>query len=367
MKKIELTSLTIVITVFTMGSIFPQDCSKIIILSKRVGTVIDRQERDYFELFKNFDSFNSAVFYQSPEGDFYCKIIYGSSDSLKDTTFIVKYGQLVNTAMRITYFEELKKGVTGIDPNSIGINYASCEEIKNQSGGTSVWGRQKLSGDKLSLSSIKINPQDLIKQEWQYGVSAGMGYNSADFNGLSKIFNILEEKIPQEGYSVTKSNLKFSTNPLFILTGSLFYKDILKTDIEYSFSRNENKSLSFSYKSFSVSISYLFHLFDSAQPYVTAGYIGSSFTAKNDNYNDRVDDYSGTLKSITIDGNSKGLKIGGGVILNCNDNAMFNFYCHYDLLPNIIKIRNDQGYDLSSYSHEVKISGFVIGISLIYK
>ncbi len=364
MKKVKLISLTILITVTIVSSIFPQDSSKIIILSDKVGTTIDRQERDYFGLFKNFNSFNNAVFYQSPEGNYHCKVTYRDNNSLKDTTFLVKYGQLANTAMRIIYFDDLKKGVTGIDPNSIKIHYASGEEIRNPNLGTSNWIKQKSIWNKLPLSSIKIDHKNLIKQKWQYGISAGMGHNTADFNGLSKIFNVLEEKIPQEGYSVTKSNLKFSANPLFIFTGSLFYEDIFKTDIEYSFSKNTSNSLNFSYKSFSVSISFLFHLFGFTQPYLSAGFIGASFTAKN-GYYDRVND-RGTLESITIDGNSKGLKIGGGVILNANEHVIFNIFGNYDALPNA-KIRNDQGYDLSGYPNEVKTSGFVVGISLMYK
>jgi len=138
-----------------------------------------------------------------------------------------------------------------------------------------------------------------------------------------------------------------------------------KGDIEYGFSSNTNGSLHLGYKSFSISISYLIHQFGLIEPYVTAGFTSASFTAKND-YHASVNQNGGMLESITIDGNSKGLRIGGGILLNAGKHLIVNFNAVYNASPNT-KIKNNHGYDLTGYQTEVNTNGFVTGISLIYK
>jgi len=198
MKMSNFCYLIILTVILPVRFIFPQDSSKIIILSGKVGATIDRQERDYFGLFKNFNSFDNAVFYQATNGNYYCKVTFGKNGELKDSVYQVQYGQLINTAIKINYFEDLKQGRTDIDLSGIRIYFASGEEIKNNK--TPLINRLEHYSllNELPLSTTKIDFRNLIKQKWQYGISVGMGYNSVDFDGLGKIFNILEEIIPQE-------------------------------------------------------------------------------------------------------------------------------------------------------------------------
>ena len=51
-----------------------QDSAKVIILSPRIGAVLDRQGRDYFQILMRVNDFESAVFYQSADKRCFAKI-----------------------------------------------------------------------------------------------------------------------------------------------------------------------------------------------------------------------------------------------------------------------------------------------------
>ena len=83
---------------------------KVVILSPRVGSVIDATERQQYELFPEVRDFDRAVFLQTPKKRYYAKIMFVGPDGARtDTTVQYSEDTLSVLAERIEHFEEIKQ------------------------------------------------------------------------------------------------------------------------------------------------------------------------------------------------------------------------------------------------------------------
>jgi hypothetical protein len=97
----------------SLFSIFGQDSTlKEIIISPRVGTVIDQEEREKFELFKDVDSFQSAQVYRMPDGGIQIQIKYINPETGNEQ--IQKWyptnSEILRMQESIDHYEEIKRG-----------------------------------------------------------------------------------------------------------------------------------------------------------------------------------------------------------------------------------------------------------------
>jgi hypothetical protein len=83
---------------------------RVVILSLRVGSVIDAAERERYELFQGIKGFDRAVFLQTPEKTYYARIMLMGPDGRKETTAQYTEDQLKALAEQIEHFEDLKEG-----------------------------------------------------------------------------------------------------------------------------------------------------------------------------------------------------------------------------------------------------------------
>jgi len=349
---------------FQSSLCFAQDSSRIIILSSRVGTSIDSEERDYYRLFQSYDDFNEAVIYQGTDSLFYYKITLLKDGSLKDTTFKISYKLMINWAGRIKYFELLKKGDLKFKTSSITLHYANGEIVK-----TPKPYKNKLeiigSIKRIPLSDKKLDHEKLIKKDFQLGVSFGVVQNLATFDGLGDVFNLLEKNIPEDPYVVEKTNFTFNATPLFRIGILGLYKNMIMGEIEYSSSIKNNDYSNLDYGSFIVSVSYLYQFSQTVLPYLSAGYMGYNFEVVK-NYSVIVNDSNGRLESITLNGNAKGPVFGLGIIFNIAPMVNVNLFGRYKILGNP-KVIQDNRQNLSDFETNVDANGFEIGATFIFK
>jgi hypothetical protein len=88
-----------------------QDSDKVVIVSPRVGSVIDAAERERYELFQEIKGFDRAVFLQTPRKTYYAKIVFvGQNGRRRDTTIQYPKDTLLVLAGQIEHFEDLKAG-----------------------------------------------------------------------------------------------------------------------------------------------------------------------------------------------------------------------------------------------------------------
>lgn len=94
-------------------SIFGQDSTlKEIIISTRVGNIIDQEEREKFELFKDVDSFQSAQIYRMSDGGVQIQITYvnpvtGNEEIQKQ---YLTNNEILQLQEFIDHYEEIKRG-----------------------------------------------------------------------------------------------------------------------------------------------------------------------------------------------------------------------------------------------------------------
>lgn len=112
------TSFTIVVglTLFTMSNkLVAQDDDNVVILSPRVGAVIDAKERERFQLFEGIPGFASAIIHQTAKGTYYADILFTSPDG-REGHMTLRYPEtegesyLSKLAERIDHFEDLAAG-----------------------------------------------------------------------------------------------------------------------------------------------------------------------------------------------------------------------------------------------------------------
>jgi len=102
-----------------------EEYGDIIIISKRVGKVIDPEERKEFNLFPAIKGFKSAIFLKSVNGSYFVKITY-----IDDTTGKEKIKKFPRTEANIMRYKSI------IDPS------VDIQEVKNE---TSLSSKQKYS------------------------------------------------------------------------------------------------------------------------------------------------------------------------------------------------------------------------------
>jgi hypothetical protein len=367
MKNLILLKNYLIIVLLTITSFdYAQDSLKIIILSKDVGSVVDSEEKREFGILPSFDeNFINAVFYLSPDSQYYCSVKLKSGDSIKDSILIFSYASIRNTAARIQILENKKKGNNDFDIQSVDLNFADGKNVKNldykKSG--KIDDKKEIRSDlgKIPISRLDLNYSEIIERDFKIGLSAGLVYNSANFDGLGQIFNIFEENIPKAPYEIPKSNFIFKASPLFRFSSMLIFRNTITGEIEYAFNSNSDNYSNLDFKTFAISISYILPLLKNPYPYVTLGYSVSKFTVKK-NYGFQVDSLRGTLESITLDGNAKGLKTSIGIMYNFTPNFGINIYGNYKFYP-AVKV-DQQSYTFIQNIPTVNINGFELGLSI---
>ncbi len=100
------------------GSAPAQDSLTLVLLSPRVGAVIDARERDYFSLFPLARTFDSAVVLRTTRGDYGVVIMRSTKEGLPSDT-VIAYNEpaLCNIAAKIDHLEEIKWGTFRPDGN----------------------------------------------------------------------------------------------------------------------------------------------------------------------------------------------------------------------------------------------------------
>jgi hypothetical protein len=107
-KKIFFAVLVGLAYLSVSNSVRAQDSDKVVILSPRVGTMINAYEREHFQLFPQINGFVRAVVYQTAQKNYYAKLeLIGADGKTRDTTIQYSENSLLMLAERIDRFEDL--------------------------------------------------------------------------------------------------------------------------------------------------------------------------------------------------------------------------------------------------------------------
>jgi len=99
-----------------------QQIDEVVIISEKVGEVIDFSERNRFHLFQNVDGFVKATFFRSSDTAYYAQIIsYESNGERRETKRAYSLLALLRMAEIINHFDEVSAGgyIVGTNPATI--------------------------------------------------------------------------------------------------------------------------------------------------------------------------------------------------------------------------------------------------------
>lgn len=353
---------------------YSQDSSKIIILSKDIGPIIDLNEKLEYNILPVFkQNFLSAMYYMDTDSLYYCKVRLSVREAIKDTTFQVGYNSIQNTAMRVQYFENIKKGNNNFGMQNVELIFANNEEVKNivKMEKKSVSTSKELDpksykftiAKKLPLNKQNIDYSQFIKKNSYLGVSVGLLFNNSNFDALGKIFNILEENIPEPGYEIPKSNLKFNTFPIFSFSSFIIISKKFLLELNYGFRITSDEEQYLSYNLFTASVGYMIPTFKKTVSFAKIAYTGLEFDAFN-RYYSYVSERSSQLESITLTGRASGLKVSLGMKFILSSLLSFDLVGSYNFYPSINVINNY--VDSSIEFPTLNLDSFEIGLSFCF-
>lgn len=378
--KKSILSFLISLTVITSTTTLAQDSTKIILLSERIGPIVDVEERNNYEILPNFKkNFMSAIYYLSDDSLFYCKVRLKAEDAYQDTIIRLSYNSTRNTAFRVQVKESKYSGKTSLNPDDIQLRYANDELVENTgkileknvlASGKNITQTNK-EKTKWNIPLQKLLPikrsgdnfSDLIKSKNKVGVSAGILFRNIISDRLNDIFNLLEENIPEHGYHIPISSLSFNSNPIFRFSTFFIITNNYLLEFEYLFNGQKNEREYFNYQAFSAMFGYLVPIKPTLLSYVTLAYSGVEFNAFN-KYDIEVDDRQGFLEYIRLNGIANGIKLSCGLKYNFSSKVGIDFRAGYNYFPSLeIDVA---GYDLYNKPVSVNINGLEFGLNLCF-
>lgn len=128
-KKIFLMILIWLAVLSIPKRVLAQDSNRVVVLSPRVGAVIDSSERDHFHLFQQIKNFHSAMILENPDSTYFAWIVLKEANgNATDTAVWYSKSYLLMLAERINHFEELAEGRYQMGENPATLQGVGSEE-----------------------------------------------------------------------------------------------------------------------------------------------------------------------------------------------------------------------------------------------
>jgi hypothetical protein len=299
--------------------VLAQDSDKVVILSPRVGTMIDASERDHFHLFPQIKGFNRAVVYETPGKTYYTVIVSVRPDgTTKQTIVPYREDELLKLAEQIDHFEDLEKGTY-----QMGQQHATLRVVGRQ-------GQVVEQQSDLLPFALKTNESPLESFP-QLGVGVGISASSLDPGGIAVAFNAIEQKYRNQGYTINHQSLNLNSPTQFKCNLTLRFSQsfALLVDVGRSFETE------LELKTVSASALYRFTVFKQRwfRPFVGGGIAFSRFSFEK-KYGERISpirpggDYD-YLESVSAEGGNTGLMLASGADLVLSPSGVFSVYLNY--------------------------------------
>jgi len=355
LKFIAALLFTILFAASTM--VLAQDSIKIVMISQKIGAIIDAKEKEEFGILPKFgDDFVSAMFYMDSSNQFYCKVRLKSGESFKDSILSYNYYSVKNIAAKVQMQENDYK----MNINDVQLYFADGKKVQSFNERT-----YKHFTLKIPLAKTDSDYSQLFGENAGIGLTSGIIINPYSYKDLSKIFYDIARNIVLEPEKVSESDFVINSFPLFSFSSVFFIQNSFSLELEYSFGGSEEAFSDVSYKSFSVSVAYLYSLSQKVFPYLSVGYSGFNFKASQDYSLTVKKDSVGTLETISLEGKGGGLKLSIGMIFKLSDFLSFNLFGGYRFTPPIKFDKNYNSY--IGYDVAYKMEGFEIGLKILFR
>jgi hypothetical protein len=272
--------------------------------------------------------------------------------------------------MRVQYLESIKKGYSSFNMQNVELIFANNEEVKNivKMEERSVKTSNEINARSLEFTFVKelplskqnIDYSQLVKSDNYFGASFGVFYNSATFKELGNLFNLLEGNIPEVGYEIAKSNISFNLSKIFTLSSFFIISNNFMIEFKYGFNITSNSAQYLSYTNFIASLGYLQPVFNNTKLYGAIGFTGVDFDAFKE-YGVVINNLSGTLESITLNGRAKGANFSFGLKYYVSSSFIIDLTVSQNVYSDL-ELINTEGYQIPD-TPSIDLDSYDIGIS----
>ncbi|MFZ4620297.1 MAG: hypothetical protein ACOYNS_07050 [Bacteroidota bacterium] len=242
-----------ILTVLLLTSPLSAQEDKVVIISRRVGMVIDREERERFHLFQQINDFVMATVFVTQKDSFYIRFRTGMSGSVSDTVISYSKSTILYLSEKIDHMEGIIEGkyTMGSIPARIYIDDGRLFARDSISRRLQLPAYPWLRSDILPFTGGPTVKDEIPR--FYFGV--GWTTYSPDFDGLRKAFVVTANQyrvrvLTNQGFIAKKPALDFS--PLMRFTFSL------KVAKEWTISTEASKTQEGDdiFKAFSFSLNY---------------------------------------------------------------------------------------------------------------
>jgi hypothetical protein len=369
----------LIVFFFQVSFLTAQPTYKILIISPKVGEVIDKSEKDYFHLFQTIKGFEQGIFFVDTSNSYYGLIEYINQNGIKcDTVINYSEAYLIRTSELIDNFEKVAAGgyqftrsefsfPTIDDKNNLLAAITLTSNIKTENKSEKItykdyYKQEFKNSDLLELSDNKIDIDLNYYPRLGFGIGFSTPLSTEDINN---IITSVENIYRNQGYDI-RYNKSENNNAGYLW---LNLKVLLTKNITISLNTGSTVSEDEpNLKSVAIYGFYRYDLFKLHwfQPYAGLGVSSNVISLDQDfPYYDRVSpiDTSGGydyLSSIQIQGEAKsiGLNFLIGIELVGSFTGL-NLYTDYALI-NSFNVKSNS--DPESYT--MNFSGFTYGIIL---
>jgi hypothetical protein len=334
----------LLISLFLTVLLFPQE--KIIILNKKVGERIEKQDALKYHLFQSINNFESAVIKQK-DSSYYADVELWRMGRIIDSTFSLSYGSIINMAKLIEYSAEVNRGNYDLNNFKVQLFYSDGTPIQytldslafvNSNNNKKIISQKKHSG----LLPF-VNDPDRVKFKTSIRWGAGIG--------ISTYPAYVSESEFRQKLGLTNLTSKDDPGILFLFSGFLEWKFI---GIEFEYAGNSE------YSKINVGADYLFKglLNDFITPFAgfsisflkfSRGYDSGDSILVSPGYKDK-------LLGVDIHNNTMGYKLTAGITIEGGDVALSLSAAH-TWVAKKRGVENAQVLliDLSGFSFEAKL------------
>jgi hypothetical protein len=360
-----LCSLALIVLLLADGPpLFGQDSAKVVILSSRVGPIIDQEERAYFRLFQPYTHFERAVILQMPDGRYFARITLRAMPSGVESDTLVEYPEmsLLLIAEKINHLEGLKSGDYSMGTEPATLEIAEGESVPLNVGPAPE--RKKPVERSVAKSEGPPRIQTLPIGEAAgapgpevfplVGIGIGVSTYSPDLKGIENAFTAIEEYYRNQGHPVGASNRNLSTGPIFTASLDARFSSVVTALLEAGLSAGAVEV-----RSFSASCIYTLASdpAGSLRPYVGAGISRYRFRLER-RYGGYISQYT-TLDAIVIEGGKTGANMRVGIEYLPNISAHLHLFATYLLFPTLDATTSYGG------KATAKLSSFQIGTRIV--
>lgn len=375
------------------NSVPKQDSLKLIILSPRVGEIIDESEREKFGLFKTFKRFKSAILFEKVDYGYFGYILFPDEKGMiKDTlikyngAYLMRVSQLINNYERVMsgdykFGNNLDSLIIVEDKNNLLSNivflYKNNKELKiEKTAYKQIEFQSAKDNDLLKFSNVKIDIVSRDYPRFNFGFGLRSPYSTNDLNGV--LIDRQNQISSNTGFEVSsKQIVQLTPISYTIKIGADLSKEI---SVLFELGTNFGNSNEVDLKSVSLIALYHFNFFkvDWFNPFIGAGISNYQLSLnQNIEYNNRITEndslgYYYYLQSI--DFNNKSSSFGYNFISGFEfrtTSVLFNFSANYHLIKvfHVSSYEKDLFYgplnfSLPSKTYKINFSGIDFGFNI---